>query len=63
MSNSQRLIIENVESMDIEELKSHVITQFSRMDDGSTIAFEVGLSELEKRLDPSEYSEFCRMVG
>jgi hypothetical protein len=63
MSNSQRLIIENVETMDIEELKSHVIAQFARVDDGSTIAFEVGLSELSKRLDPSEYSEFCRMVG
>jgi len=63
MSNSQRLIIENVETMDIEELKSHVITQFARMDDGADAAFEVGLAELEKRLDPNEYSEFCRMVG
>lgn len=63
MSNSQRLIIENVENMPTEELKQHAITQYARMDDGADMAFSVCLKELELRLDPSEYSEFCRMAG
>jgi uncharacterized protein YfbU (UPF0304 family) len=62
MSNAQRLIIENVETMSTDELKSHVVTQFARMDDGSEAAFAVSLRELENRLSADEYGEFCRGV-
>ena len=62
MSNAQRLIIENVENMSTDELKSHVVTQFARMDDGSEAAFAVSLRELENRLSEEEYGEFCRGV-
>lgn len=63
MSNSQRLIIENVESMPTEELKQHAITQYARMDDGSDMAFSVCLKELESRLNTEEYSDFSKLMG